>query len=353
MIKIVLNVFFISFIGVLFSITYWGRCDMQPPWWLALTLPLLPFLYILTLLFGVVLSFISKNKIIIGATTMCLFILLFLWGQLFISNTTKRTAASIKIMTWNVQGKWNNKSDIKKIGATISENNPDVILIQEINNRRLISLLRKLDIPTNSAVWIDYYGENQRSDNGLAICVNPKKGLKIRIKNRPPLPPKWMSVFAELEDPKNNIRFNVLGLHIKSTEITEKKIDNFLEWLKFKKQFNLSSFLSKFESNVGMQGVQIKKVLSRLKKFKDPTIIAGDFNSTMEFATHNYFREFLNDTWLKAGFGFGATRWFKELLPLRIDYIYATSEFSIEESRIIKTNLSDHHALISRLNLKK
>jgi len=81
-------------------------------------------------------------------------------------------------------------------------------------------------------------------------------------------------------------------------------------------------------------------------------IIAGDFNSTGDAALNVKMREHLNDTWLKAGSGLGATRYWGDFLPLRIDYIYATKDFSMYDSSTIPADCSDHLPVVSSVFLE-
>ena len=55
----------------------------------------------------------------------------------------------------------------------------------------------------------------------------------------------------------------------------------------------------------------------------------------------------LTDTWLKAGLGFGAIRYWGGFLPLRIDYIYVTRNFSVQKAQTVPFSCSDHFAVVS------
>ncbi|MFT5683272.1 MAG: endonuclease/exonuclease/phosphatase (EEP) superfamily protein YafD, partial [Myxococcota bacterium] len=71
------------------------------------------------------------------------------------------------------------------------------------------------------------------------------------------------------------------------------------------------------------QSEQAQAVKDLVSGFSDPTIIAGDFNSTPDSAIHHDLRRVFTDSWDAAGWGFGSTRTVG-MLPMRIDYIYTT-----------------------------
>ncbi len=111
------------------------------------------------------------------------------------------------------------------------------------------------------------------------------------------------------------------------------------------------ALLQQYEQQVTLQGTQAVNALQRISRFQDPTIMAGDFNSTQDAALHRQLRESLTDTWLAAGMGFGITRYWGDFLPLRIDYIYATPEFAVQDSQTFDYACSDHFPVVSSVFL--
>ena len=51
------------------------------------------------------------------------------------------------------------------------------------------------------------------------------------------------------------------------------------------------------------QSDQAIALLHRMGRLKDPTLVAGDFNSTRDAALHVGLRRHLTDTWERAGLG--------------------------------------------------
>ena len=83
-----------------------------------------------------------------------------------------------------------------------------------------------------------------------------------------------------------------------------------------------------------------------------PVVFCGDLNDVPTSYTYSRVRGKMQDGFLKKGFGIGRT--FTGLSPtLRIDYIFATSQYQfIQFNRLVK-NYSDHYMLVADLSLKK
>ena len=99
------------------------------------------------------------------------------------------------------------------------------------------------------------------------------------------------------------------------------------------------------------QGAQSVALLERVGKLKDPTIIAGDFNTTSEFSLHTRLRKSLRDAWRDAGWGFGATTVFHDVLPLRVDYLYTTPDITAVDAAVGTAQCADHRPLIAHFDL--
>jgi endonuclease/exonuclease/phosphatase (EEP) superfamily protein YafD len=100
------------------------------------------------------------------------------------------------------------------------------------------------------------------------------------------------------------------------------------------------------------QGDQGVALMDRLGKLHDPTIIAGDFNSTRDTAIHAGLRKQLVDTWGRAGRGFGGTTMFLGWLPLRVDYVYVTPDIAVHSARVVEADCSDHQGVVADLALR-
>ena len=79
-------------------------------------------------------------------------------------------------------------------------------------------------------------------------------------------------------------------------------------------------------------------------------IVVGDFNNTQYSNIYHIIKGDMNDTYMEKGSGFGRTY---DLLgfPLRIDYIFADSDFEVISHQNFNEKLSDHYPVMSTLRL--
>jgi exonuclease III len=277
---------------------------------------------------------------------------------------TSKGSRPIHVMVWNVQrmGEYSGETNavsqrIECVAHVIEKAKPDFLALLEISSYQLFALQTRLKISTTNCMWSDYYGTGQKHFGGLATCITGQNpSWAISRKRTLNLPPNWKYLFIEVQsqyDPSLS-PVNFLALHITPPNLTETEVERTVSALFQRKQGALSQalrMLKEYESQVTLQGIQALSALHLIQKFQDPTIIAGDFNSTRDAALHVSLRKELIDTWSQAGLGFGATRYWGGFLPLRIDYIYVTKDFSVHNSQTISEDCSDHLPVVSSILL--
>jgi len=92
-------------------------------------------------------------------------------------------------------------------------------------------------------------------------------------------------------------------------------------------------------------------LLSRMAALQDPTIVAGDFNSTRETPLHGAIREHLVDVHEQAAWGPGVTVTAGGVLPLRVDFVYATPDLPASGAWIPDVGCSDHNPIVADIVL--
>jgi endonuclease/exonuclease/phosphatase family metal-dependent hydrolase len=350
----------------LWTITIWGRYTIATPGWLAILITLLPFLYMGLFIYCIFLILIVKKKaialILVGC--VCLSVLI-LWGAEWFPGGSKPGAddTPLRILAWNVQrmGEFDDRGSIPNkiacVANLVKKESPDLLALLEITKTQLTELQQQLGISKRNCEWSDYYGTGKKRRAGLAACVVNKSGhWVINQKQKLNLPPKWKYIFIEVlkkSDPQIP-PINFLALHVAPPKIEEADLKEIFKNLmkRTKKGIHqLQKLISRYEEQVSLQARQTNQALNLVKKFKDPTIISGDFNSTSDAVLHVNLRRYLTDTWAKAGMGFGATRYWAGVLPLRIDYIYVTKTFSANKSITVVCDCSDHLPLVSEVFL--
>ena len=98
--------------------------------------------------------------------------------------------------------------------------------------------------------------------------------------------------------------------------------------------------------------LQTDRLLATLDDWKGPLLVGGDFNTPPNCPPAARLRGRLQDVFLSAGLGFGAT--FPTAFPLwRLDYLYCNDDFRPLSCRAPQETCSDHMPVISTLELRK
>jgi len=100
------------------------------------------------------------------------------------------------------------------------------------------------------------------------------------------------------------------------------------------------------------QADQAAALIDRAARFRDPTVLAGDFNSTRDFYLHRALRERYADAWERGGLGFGATTHALGLVPLRVDFLYADPRLAVSRAAIPGEGCSDHRPVVASLVIR-
>jgi endonuclease/exonuclease/phosphatase (EEP) superfamily protein YafD len=201
-------------------------------------------------------------------------------------------------------------------------------VLLEVSRRDVASLSTRLAL---SCVHGDYLGTATESVGGLAVCT---RGFGWAMKGGVPQHyvdgDDWSYVFSEVERAGRVV--NVLAVHL----------------LPYGRALRLGSIPEVTRAQVD----QSAALLERVARFEDPTVVAGDFNSTRDSALHASLRTHLSDTWETGGRGFGATVHLLDRIPLRVDYVYATDDFGVLSARVPEVDCSDHRPIVSELVLR-
>jgi endonuclease/exonuclease/phosphatase family metal-dependent hydrolase len=78
-----------------------------------------------------------------------------------------------------------------------------------------------------------------------------------------------------------------------------------------------------------------------------PVIVTGDFNDTPQSFTYRNIRKGLNDSFGRAGRGFGRSH--SDLPFLRIDYVLLSPDFDVNRYELIRNDASDHFPVLATL----
>nr|WP_298793743.1 endonuclease/exonuclease/phosphatase family protein [uncultured Allomuricauda sp.] len=149
------------------------------------------------------------------------------------------------------------------------------------------------------------------------------------------------AVYADILYKKDTIR--IYNVHLQSFRIIPE-----IDAIKNQKS---SKLLAKSKGVMLKQDEQANLIRASMESTSHKKIVVGDFNNTQYSNIYKTIKGDLQDTFLEKGKGFGRTY---NLLgfPMRIDYIFADSDFEVISHENFDVKLSDHYPVMSTLRLK-
>ena len=336
----------------------YAGADLRPSGWLAAVSIVLPYIYwalALTAL-GIGYSQLRTSWLVrIPILSVWGFGLLW-WGRYFIALPVDGPS-ELDVATWNLGRMGEHHSHTGEIDedvfgcvqAAIKTESADIWVFLEVSNRALATLSERSGLACNH---VDYFGTGADGRGGLAICSREDSRWEITRAKDLPLPPGWRYIFVEVT---NGARVaNVLGIHFSPFTWSKRSLERATKELARGRSALAETLVEGVESNAANQAKQLDRVLTVISNFKDPTILAGDFNRTSDAAVHWRLRQDFWDTWLQAGWGFGTTYWLENWLPLRIDFVYADQEaFGVVSADVGDHTCSDHQLVKAGLTWTK
>ncbi len=326
-----------------------GRVATAAPGWLVVLVMVLPYAYAAAIGFGWALFLTGAHAARRGAVCL-MFGGVWLWGGLLLPIQDDADDA-LRVLTWNVQRFWGVNDDPDASRACFREAmdalEPDALALVELSRSDADWLQEELGMRcAHTPIEMNASGDAM-TRSGLAVCLaNNRLTLTDAWPHRLSEGATDHAQFAEIESPLG--RFNVMAVYLPTYEEVREAVVSLREGQKNSYQALVGiSEVSKRQSALA-EGL-IRHVETR---FEDPTILAGDFNISRDFAVHKRLRESLVDTWERAGFGFGGTRAFGGFQP-RVDFIYADKRFRIIDSEIPSAACSDHAPVLAELSLAK
>ena len=231
-----------------------------------------------------------------------------------------------------------------------SEYQVDLFALQEVSNSGIRELEKALDLDCQ---FISYQQGGRAKAGGLGVChrkqgrwhINYARNISMSSEGQ------WRALFAEvsMKDGRQET-FNLINVHFLPHHIGLRRLRGVL--------FSTRSVLdivADIRTTSTAQRKQAARLLEVINSYRDPTILAGDFNAPPQVGAHPLMKTSWLDIWEASGTTFGATR-YVGLLPFRVDYIYTLSNtFKPQFATVESTTCSDHlplHSLL-QLNVKK
>lgn len=228
-------------------------------------------------------------------------------------------------MSYNVF--YGKKKGIQPIIQYIKQQQPDIILLQEIWTRQWI----------NANYLINNYNN--------AIFPFVSISSKYPIVNK-----KWINLYntngyccsADIIINKDTIRF--FSIYLEPIHLN-KKIFN----INNKNQItnNIRDIKNKISLGFKIHQDQIEYIKQEIKKSPYPVILGGDLNAVPNSYEYFQLTSLLEDSFKSKGDGLGTT-FHEYLYPIKIDYIFFDYNFKILYTKVDhKIKLSDHFPIIT------
>jgi endonuclease/exonuclease/phosphatase family metal-dependent hydrolase len=275
--------------------------------------------------------------------------------------TEKKPEQSLRIVHWNVarftEWKRNNNKGSQtrlKMLEQIKKQNADVMCFQEFFTStdsayydNLHQVMETIGYPYFFYSWDDY-GDRQWSGQIIFSKYRIIDSAKMRFP-RPGTPEAILH--ADILFNKDTVR--IFTTHMQSYRLRKEDYRR-IEQIRNREDSlieNSKSIFSKLKRATILRSKQADILKKELLSSPYPYVLTLDMNDVPNSYTYFSIRENLQDAFLQKGFGIGRT--FNGLSPtLRIDYIFASNDFSVQQFKRIARDMSDHYMLVADLSLK-
>ena len=245
--------------------------------------------------------------------------LVFQWSPL--SKRTSQNSQLLKIASYNVhnmQAEYG-LSSLDRVAEFINEERIEIVCLQEVpseyNSSILMNAFKLMPYILISEDEVD-------SDSRLVILSKyPLKSLRTLSHIYRP----HYALFADLDYKGESVK--IINCHLQTTN-----------W----NQSNNVDLISRVSDSYLKREIQTNTIKNMLSNISDPLILAGDFNDPPLSYTYGVLSSELEDSFLKAGNGYGST--YRYLGGIyRIDYVFFDKKnFKAVSYRTVNVKYSDH-----------
>ena len=166
-------------------------------------------------------------------------------------------------------------------------------------------------------------------------------------------PSDYNSIFQYADIARNTDTIRVYNLHMQSLKFSGQNL-NYIEKPTLKDQQDLKNsrnIISKLRTGFLKRREQSERIKQSMNTSPYPLIVAGDFNDVPNSYAYYTIGKNMKNTFAEKGTGIGRT--FYSISPtLRIDHIFCSESFNVEQFVRIRKKLSDHYPIIADLFLQ-
>ena len=326
-----------------------------------LFLSLLPFLFtiilIVNIIFVLIWIFVRWKYSLISLISILLvikYVALIYPIQSFFSSKSKE--ADFKVMTYNVMifglYDWENTNIRTDIIQLISDENPDVLCLQEAywNNSNSNFKTLKIILENLNTKYVH-----------KATMTTAKGGQNFGLVTISKFP--ILNSYSEkFDNSYNGFTYSdilidtdtvrVYNVHLQSLEFNQRDytvIENISEGIN---DLGVKTILKKYLKSIKIRIKQAEIVRGTMNDCHYPILVCGDFNDIPISYSYLKLAKNLKDSFSACGRYPGYT-WVNSKLKLRIDYILYSKDFKCCSHKLIEKNLSDHYPVIAEFRFVK
>lgn len=337
---------------------------ISPAWFWPISFITLAFPFLLGLLviflagwlfFNYKYAFLSLTALFLGWKSISAFLAF----NLPSGNKPAPAAQSLTVMSYNVSQfglyrEKDSKYNRQAMFALIKKQEPDIACFQDFytserkndfNNREDISREMKMPFRFFSSDF------NRNGMQHWGSIIFSKYPIIASDKVKMSMGPLSESlIYADIVKDDDTIR--IVNMHLESYRFNEK---DYTDIRKIKNQEDTGlvatkNIIQKMREAYIRRSQQADIVGNFIRQSPYPVIVCGDFNDTPASYTYFTIKGNLQDAFLNKGWGVGRT--FNGIAPtLRIDYVFASTDFKVNSFRRIISDLSDHYPVIANLSL--
>ena len=148
---------------------------------------------------------------------------------------------------------------------------------------------------------------------------------------------------------KHEVR--VCCVHLDSYQLTEQDRKGFEQLSHAKPDSNTHRLMRKFkETTLQHEREWKEELLPKVAASELPFLLVGDFNDTPASYIYQKATDYLKDSYVEQGRGFGTT-YHGPFPAFRIDYVLHSPDIEALSYKRVKTNVSDHYPVVVTLKV--
>lgn len=357
-------------INIIVGLAFWGGAsvkyfDPQTYWFLSLLTITLPFIILLLLAFLIfwliirpVWSLLSVVFLAVGWNA----VMNIIPARLPYSFQIRKNSTSVRIMSWNVEqfNIQHSKSfpgGKRKMIELINFYDPDIACFQEVvagDNPKAINYLPAIDSLLHFKDMFFAYklaNDFDRYHHFGTIIYSKYPILRKQFVVNNPNDYNSTFQFVDVLIGKDTVR--IFNVHLQSLKFSKQN----REYLDSGEVHSTTvdesrSVIAKIKTGIEKRAIQADFIKDIMIHSPYPKILCGDFNDVPVSYAYEVIGKNMQNAFVKRGYGLSRT--FNGITPtLRIDNIFADSNFTFLQYKRIKKDLSDHFPIIADVKFRK